>query len=146
MEFLFDKIKHRHCVNACAYYMCAWRKMEQGLDWRRQAMLLTDQAERSGKEVYRFFVPSEQIREDKAEITGDDVNHIRNVLRMVPGEKVVISGGQGMDYYCIIRDVQSECILLEIERQEAVRTELPVEIVLFQALPKADKIDRKSVV
>lgn len=91
--------------------------------------------------MYRFFVPAEQIQENCAEITGDDVNHIRNVLRMVPGEKVVISGGQGVDYYCIIRDVQSECILLDIERKEAVKTELPVRIVLFQALPKADKME-----
>lgn len=91
--------------------------------------------------MYRFFVPAEQIGEDRAEITGDDVNHIRNVLRMAPGEKVVISSGQGMDYYCIIRDVQPECILLGIERKEAVKTELPVRIVLFQALPKADKME-----
>ncbi|MCM1244512.1 MAG: 16S rRNA (uracil(1498)-N(3))-methyltransferase [Roseburia sp.] len=91
--------------------------------------------------MYRFFVPVEQIWEDQAEITGDDVNHIRNVLRMSPGEKVVISGGQGMDYYCIIRDVQAERILLEIERKEAVKTELPVKLVLFQALPKADKME-----
>lgn len=91
--------------------------------------------------MYRFFVPSEQIYESSAEITGDDVNHIKNVLRMEAGEKVVISGGQGMDYYCIIRDVQSECILLDIERKEPVQTELPVRIVLFQALPKSDKME-----
>lgn len=91
--------------------------------------------------MYRFFVPAEQIFDEKAEIRGDDVNHIRNVLRMVPGEKVVISSGQGTDYYCIIRDVHAECIVLDIEKKEAVRTELPVKIVLFQALPKADKME-----
>lgn len=91
--------------------------------------------------MYRFFVPAEQIYDEYAEITGDDVNHIKNVLRMEAGEKVVISGGQGMDYYCIIRDVQSECIVLDIERKEPVKTELPVRIVLFQALPKADKME-----
>lgn len=91
--------------------------------------------------MYRFFVPAEQIYDEYAEITGDDVNHIKNVLRMEAGEKVVISGGQGTDYYCIIRDVQSECIVLDIERKEPVKTELPVRIVLFQALPKADKME-----
>ena len=91
--------------------------------------------------MYRFFVPAEQIHDGSAEITGDDVNHIKNVLRMGAGEKVVISGGQGTDYYCIIRDVQSECVLLEIEREEPVQTELPVRIVLFQALPKSDKME-----
>lgn len=91
--------------------------------------------------MYRFFVPEEQIYGDYAEITGDDVNHIKNVLRMQKGEKVVISGGQGMDYYCIIRDVQPECVVLDVEKKEPVRTELPVHLVLFQALPKADKME-----
>lgn len=91
--------------------------------------------------MYRFFVPIEQIYDDYAEIIGDDVNHIKNVLRMEAGEKVVISGGQGMDYYCIIRDVQPECVILDIERKEPVKTELPVKLVLFQALPKADKME-----
>lgn len=100
------------------------------------------------KNMYRFFVPREQIYEDYAEITGDDVNHIKNVLRMGRGEKVVISCGQGTDYYCIIKDVQPECIVLDIEREEPVRTELPVSVTLFQALPKADKMEwiiQKSV-
>lgn len=91
--------------------------------------------------MYRFFVPEEQIFENEAEITGDDVNHIKNVLRMMPGEKIVITGGQGTDYYCIIRDIQPQCIILDIERKELVKTELPVKIVLFQALPKADKME-----
>lgn len=91
--------------------------------------------------MYRFFVPSEQVYGNQAEITGDDVNHIKNVLRMEPGEKVVISCGQGVDYYCIIKDVQPEMISLQVEREEPVHTELPVRLVLFQALPKADKME-----
>ncbi len=91
--------------------------------------------------MYRFFVPAEQIFDNYAEIIGDDVNHIRNVLRMEPGEKVVISCGQGIDYYCIIKDVRSECVVLDILEETPVTTELPVKLVLFQALPKADKME-----
>ncbi len=91
--------------------------------------------------MYRFFVPSEQIYGDHAEITGDDVNHIRNVLRMEPGEKVVISCGRGTDYDCVIRDIQPGTVLLDIEHEEPVKSELPVKLVLFQSLPKADKME-----
>lgn len=91
--------------------------------------------------MYRFFVPEEQVLDEYIEIIGDDVNHIRNVLRMGPGEKVVISCGQGIDYYCIIKDVQVERIVLERVETVPVTTELPVRIVLFQALPKADKME-----
>ena len=46
-----------------------------------------------GNNVYHFFVPLEQIWDGHAQITGDDVNHIANVLRMKEGEKLVISAG-----------------------------------------------------
>jgi 16S rRNA (uracil1498-N3)-methyltransferase len=91
--------------------------------------------------MYRFFVPEENVTETQILITGDDVNHIKNVLRMESGEKVVVSCGQGTDYYCIIRDIQDSAICLEVEKEEPAVTELPVKITLFQALPKKDKME-----
>ncbi len=91
--------------------------------------------------VYRFFVPIEQIFDNTAEIAGDDVNHIKNVLRMGTGGHIMITDGRGTDYHCIIRGIEPDRVLLDIEKKEPVRTELPVEIVLFQALPKADKME-----
>ena len=45
--------------------------------------------------MYRFFVKQEQIdmEEKKIHITGSDVNHIKNVLRMRQGETILISAG-----------------------------------------------------
>ncbi len=101
---------------------------------------LTETREEIGQ-VYRFFVPMEKIFENTAEIIGDDVNHIKNVLRMGTGERIMITDGRGTDYHCIICDIGPDRVLLDIEKKEPVRTELPVEIVLFQALPKADKME-----
>ena len=103
-------------------------------------VLLAETREEIGQ-VYRFFVPVEQIFENTAEIAGDDVNHIKNVLRMGTGGHFMITDGRGMDYHCIIRGIGPDRVLLDIEKKEPVRTELPVEIVLFQALPKADKME-----
>ena len=94
-----------------------------------------------GNNVYHFFVPLEQIGEGHAQITGDDVNHIANVLRMKEGEKLVISAGRGVDYLCAIESFQPESIELVIEEERPVHTELPAKLVLFQALPKADKME-----
>lgn len=91
--------------------------------------------------MYRFFVPEENIGESGIVITGDDVNHIKNVLRMEQGEKVAVSCGQGTDYYCIIRDIRDSVVALDIEEKRAAVTELPVKITLFQALPKRDKME-----
>lgn len=91
--------------------------------------------------MYRFFVPQENVSEEEILISGDDVNHIKNVLRMEEGEQVVISCGRGMDYYCRIRTLQESGVYLDIEEKRAAVTELPVNITLFQALPKRDKME-----
>lgn len=37
----------------------------------------------------QFFVEPAQIQDRRVVITGSDVNHIKNVLRMKPGEEIV---------------------------------------------------------
>lgn len=91
--------------------------------------------------MYQFFVESGQVSEGQIEITGSDVNHIRNVLRMKPGTQVRISELQGSDYFCQIEQVGPERILARILYQEREARELPVDIVLFQGLPKGDKME-----
>lgn len=91
--------------------------------------------------MYRFFVPPEAVSEEKIRITGDDVNHIKNVLRMKSGEAVVVSCGRGTDYYCEICEIEEKTVWLEVKEEKMAKTELPVSITLFQALPKSDKME-----
>ena len=91
--------------------------------------------------MYRFFVPEENLREKQIVIQGDDVNHIKNVLRMPVGERVTISCGKGVDYVCSIAKLGEHEIVLDIQEKQPVKTELSVEIILFQALPKKDKME-----
>ena len=90
--------------------------------------------------MYRFFVKKEQIEKGFVSITGADVNHIGNVLRMKAGEEVRISDGES-DYYCIIREIGPEQVKAEICYEEKEKTELPSRIYLFQGLPKKDKME-----
>ncbi|MDD3221211.1 MAG: 16S rRNA (uracil(1498)-N(3))-methyltransferase [Clostridia bacterium] len=89
----------------------------------------------------RFFVPLSQVREEELVIRGNDVNHIKNVLRMHPGDEVSISDGQGMDYFCRIKTIEREEICLSIENSWKSYVELPVRLYLFQGLPKGDKME-----
>lgn len=91
--------------------------------------------------MYHFFVPEENLREGQVIITGDDVNHIRNVLRMTVGEQVSLSCGKGVDYICSIVEVKEQEIVLDIQEEQPAISELPVDITLFQALPKKDKME-----
>ena len=72
---------------------------------------------------------------------GKDVNHIRNVLRLNIGEKIVICDGQAKDYYCIIDEVSKEQVVARIYDIKDCETELRTKIYLFQGLPKKDKMD-----
>ena len=90
--------------------------------------------------MFQFFVEPEQIREDIVIITGSDVNHIRNVLRMKPGEQVRISDNCGGDYLCEIQEITAEQVALHI-LETCANTELPVKVTLYQGLPKSDKME-----
>ena len=89
----------------------------------------------------RFFVGTDQISDKDIVITGTDVNHIRNVLRMTPGEEVTVSDGQGMDYFCRIAELTKEEVRLDSVDSWHSFVELPAKIYLFQGLPKSDKME-----
>lgn len=91
--------------------------------------------------MHHFFVEPEQIQDGRVRITGPDVNHGKNVLRMKPGEELLISDGRGQDYRCRIRSLDAEQILADILEKEAKSRELPSRITLYQGLPKSDKME-----
>ncbi len=74
-------------------------------------------------------------------ITGGDVNHIKNVLRLRIGEHVVVSDGRGRDYTCRIAQIGTDVVICNIEDINDNFAELPVEVTLFQGYPKSDKMD-----
>lgn len=94
-----------------------------------------------GVSMHWFYVENSQIAEDTITITGSDVNHIKNVLRMEQGEKVVICNGQGKDFYCIIETVSNSEVIAKIQQINDTESELPTKIYLFQGLPKKDKME-----
>lgn len=91
--------------------------------------------------MYQFFVPPENIQGSRIVITGEDVNHIKNVLRMKVGEEIAVSNGSdGREYRCGIEEIGEEIVCsLRFIKEDGV--ELPSRITLFQGLPKADKME-----
>ncbi|MGL5436471.1 MAG: 16S rRNA (uracil(1498)-N(3))-methyltransferase [Lachnospiraceae bacterium] len=91
--------------------------------------------------MYHFFVTPAQISEDYAVITGSDVNHIRNVLRMKAGETIGIRDGISKNYICELEDIQPDQIRTRILSVDEDSSELPASLYLFQGLPKGDKME-----
>lgn len=91
--------------------------------------------------MHQFFVAAEQIKGNRILITGDDVNHIKNVLRMKVGDEISVSNGiDGKEYRCGILEISKD-VLCELRFVKEDGVELPSKITLFQGLPKADKME-----
>ena len=91
--------------------------------------------------MYHFFTSPENIGGGQVQITGPDVNHIRNVLRMKAGEELLVSDGSGTDYTCRIAEITDSSVVCEVVGEGASLSECPVRFCLFQGLPKADKFE-----
>ncbi|MBO5351993.1 MAG: 16S rRNA (uracil(1498)-N(3))-methyltransferase [Lachnospiraceae bacterium] len=91
--------------------------------------------------MHCFYCEAGNVSEDRIVITGSDVNHIKNVLRMRNGEELMICDGTGMEYTCRIAEFPAGEVLLDILKAEKASTELPVRLKLYQGLPKKDKME-----
>ena len=90
--------------------------------------------------MYHFFIKPEQAAAHEVAVIGSDVNHIKNVLRMKVGEQICVNDGSH-EYLCSIAQLDAEEVTAKIEQVSETTSELPSRIVLFQGLPKADKME-----
>ena len=92
--------------------------------------------------MHTFYVPASQISNNIATITGSEHHHLRNVLRIKPGETVRIIDGEGNVYTAQIPEtydarISSATRILSHEFHAIVSPKL----TLFQGLPKSDKME-----
>ena len=90
--------------------------------------------------MYNFFADVGDRRGDRFYISGRDYNHIKNVLRIKPGENFLVSR-EGKSALCRLAGFENDCAVAEITEESYGNTSLSVKIYLFQGLPKADKTE-----
>ncbi len=91
--------------------------------------------------MHRFFVDKENIQDDKIMVIGDDVKHIKNVLRLMEGDIISLCDKLGTDYTAEISDLSKEKIICRILERKVSETEPPIEVILYQGIPKSTKMD-----
>lgn len=98
--------------------------------------------------MHNFFVDENQFKDNKTYITGNDFNHVKNVLRMKSGDQFYVSNKEtGKSYLAELNKIlenEIECDILK----EMDSKELNVQVTLYQGLPKSDKMEliiQKSV-
>ncbi len=89
----------------------------------------------------KFFTESQYIKDNKLKIVGEDVKHISKVLRMTPGESIIVCDGNGTDYDAVITEITKDQVCADIIRPYKCEAEPKVKVTLFQALPKQGKME-----
>ena len=90
--------------------------------------------------MFNFFANMGDRVQDTYTLSGADFNHIKNVLRMGIGDTILVSFN-GKSDLCEIVSFEEDCVNAKIIEENVNDTELPIEITLFQALPKSDKME-----
>lgn len=88
----------------------------------------------------RFFAAPEVLENTVIELTGENARHAK-VLRLKPGEQVLVCDGQGHECLCAVQDYAGDKLSLQVlERREAT-SEAAVRVSVYMAYPKADKLE-----
>lgn len=90
--------------------------------------------------MYNFFVENTAKKDGRYFIAGADYNHIKNVLRMNMGEQFLVSC-EGVSDLCELESIESDTVVAKIIKTNYQSTNLPINIHLFQGLPKSDKLE-----
>lgn len=89
----------------------------------------------------RFFVKNENLSGNSVTVSGDDAWHIARSLRMAVGEKITVCDEDGNEHICTLEKITDECAIASVKESKRAKGEMPHRVVLYQALPKGDKMD-----
>ncbi|SFJ09285.1 16S rRNA (uracil(1498)-N(3))-methyltransferase [Thermoflavimicrobium dichotomicum] len=91
--------------------------------------------------MQRYFVSPKQISGNQIQITGDDVHHIKTVMRNRIGDRFICCDGHGLDYFVEITEIHSQYIECRVLETAPSKGEPVSQITIAQSLPKGDKFE-----
>ena len=89
----------------------------------------------------RFFIEKDRIKDGSATIKGDELKHIRKVLRLGLGDSVILFDEEGWEYHATITKENSRDLKADIIKKCLPQRDSPIEIILAQGLPRLPKMD-----
>ena len=89
----------------------------------------------------RFFIQGSHALGDEIELSRDDAHHISYSLRMAVGDEITVTDEAGNSYLCHLSSLDGTRVLATVESPLFSSGESPVEVHLFQAYPKSDKLE-----
>jgi len=89
----------------------------------------------------RFYVSQPRIENGMLKVEGDEVRHIRRVLRLRGGDEIVVFNGLGKEYEGRIVGEGPSSVVIMIQNMLSSKKESPLEITLAQSLLKGEKME-----
>jgi 16S rRNA (uracil1498-N3)-methyltransferase len=89
----------------------------------------------------RFFLPQKNIHNNRATISGEELEHLRRVLRLKPGDSLILFDDEGWEHEAVICVLDRGHAEVEITRSDRVERESPLELTLALGLTKGEKMD-----
>lgn len=91
--------------------------------------------------MHRFFLTSVPCGVDEIPLSPEDARKICRVLRLVPGDEIIIWDAAGSEYSALITRVAGLDVYVRILEEREQRVESPLCLNLVQGIPKGDKIE-----
>lgn len=89
----------------------------------------------------RFFVPRKSIIHERATVEGPELDHLRKVLRLAPGDPIIVFDDAGWEHEAVIRSLNAQAAQIEILRSFRAERESPLLLTLAVGLTKGEKMD-----
>ena len=90
--------------------------------------------------MVRFFVSAEELLHNTATLTGENAQHAK-VLRLKPGEQVLLCDGEGSEALCAVADFGKDFCNVDILERRSSSAEPVVRASVYMAFPKSDKLE-----
>lgn len=88
-----------------------------------------------------FYIDPCRLKDHVVAIKGSEAHHIKNVLRLRPGDNIKLFDGSGREYEAVIINESPNKIEIEVLRSRHVEVKPSVQIIVAQAYLKAKKMD-----
>ena len=89
----------------------------------------------------RFYVPTPQIEKGMLRIEGNEVKHIRRVLRLKAGDEIIVFDSLGKEYEGTIIEETTSSVVIKIQNIFLSKRDSPLDVTLAQSLLKGEKMD-----
>lgn len=91
--------------------------------------------------LHRFFVDPTLLGGERVALSGPQAHQIGRVLRLKPGDRVVLLDGAGREYVVRLDEVRSSAVTGAVEAALTSRPEPSLTLTLYQALVPRDRFE-----